>query len=228
MNELYIPPVLLKIIIITTIVLFLFGVGFGVRSYADMNVVEPIKPIETTAETTEPTEITEATEVVETTEVTETVEETIYIEPEPVETSSETIYVPTTEEVDSDVYMSDLEMLACVIYQEVGGDNSCDDCRRRVADIVLNRVASDEFPNTIYDVLMQEGQYGMFHWTSVKWVDRASNPGEAQAVERALRIAEEVLNGQHSELYGEGYVWQAGFIQGSDGFWCCGHFFGRG
>lgn len=34
----------------------------------------------------------------------------------------------------------DVELLACVIYQEAGGDTCCDMCRRRVADVVLNRV----------------------------------------------------------------------------------------
>lgn len=35
------------------------------------------------------------------------------------------------------------------------------------------------------------------------------------------------LNGQHSDVYGNGYIWQAGFVQGSNGFWHCGHFYGR-
>lgn len=182
--------------------------------------VEESTSIETLEETTEEeTEVIIETipETTETIEIAEpSIEEIEYYEPEPTKSSSETI-----------IGMSDLEMLACVIFQEVGGDIHCDNCRRRVADIVLNRVASDDFPNTIYEVLTEQDQYGMFYYTGIKWADRAKYPEEAHAVERAWRIAEEVLNGRHSEVYGQGYIWQAGFEQGSDGFWCCGHFFGR-
>jgi spore germination cell wall hydrolase CwlJ-like protein len=118
-------------------------------------------------------------------------------------------------------------MLACVIYQEAGGDATCDECRYRVADVVLNRVADSRFPNTMYEVLTAPRQYGRFHWTGIVWPSRASAETEKHAVERAYKVAEEVLNGRHSELYGQGYIWQAEFVQGTDGFWCCGHFYGR-
>lgn len=121
----------------------------------------------------------------------------------------------------------DLGLLACIIYQEAGGDAACDDCRRRVADVVLNRVAHSSFPYTIHGVLTQYAQYGRMYWTGVVWPERANNPYEAAAVERAYRIAEEVLSGHHSELFGKGYIWQAEFIQGQENIYCCGHYFGR-
>ena len=155
---------------------------------------------------------------------TESIESTIE---ETQETLCEAVESPQSEEPYSDIELDDAELLARVIYQEAGGDGCCDECRRRVADVVLNRVADDRFPNTIYEVLTQENQYGAFYWTGVVWADRATNPGEAEAVERAKRIANEVLNGQHSDLYGNGYIWQAGFVQGYDGFWHCGHYFGK-
>ena len=165
-------------------------------------------------------EVTETTEAIETVETTETVvEETIEETEEPT--------VETTEETAPQIDTEALELLACVIYQEAGGDAQCDDCRRRVADVVLNRVEDTRFPNTIGAVLTQEGQYGRFQWTGVVWPDRASASTEAHAVERAYRIAEEVLRGQHSELYGNGYIWQAEFIKGAEGFECCDIYFGR-
>ncbi len=124
--------------------------------------------------------------------------------------------------------MSETEMLACVIYQEVGGSKHCDECRRRVADVVLNRVADPRFPNTIEKVLTAKNQYGRFYYTGIKWADRHTWPGEKKAVEKAWKIAEEVMAGKHSDLYGKGYVWQAGFKQGTSGFWCCGHYFAKG
>lgn len=141
---------------------------------------------------------------------------------------SEPIEAPETNETESDISEDDVELLACVIYQEAGSDAVCDDCRRRVADVVLNRVESEYFPNTIYEVLMQPSQYGAYSMTGIVWPERASYETEAHAVERARRIAREVLSGQHSDLYGDGYIWQAGFEQGSQGFWDCGMYFGKG
>lgn len=134
---------------------------------------------------------------------------------------------PVIEEIIPTIDPEELEMLACVIYQEAGGNGSCDDCRRYVADVVLNRVNHPKFPNTIYKVLTAQNQYGLFYYTGIKWPERAKYDTEKEAVARAYRIAEEVLSGQHSKLYGQGYIWQAEFIQGTDGFWCCGHFYGR-
>lgn len=121
----------------------------------------------------------------------------------------------------------DVEMLACVIYQEAGGDACSDECRRYVGDVVLNRVNSSEFPNSIEAVLTAPAQYGRFATTGIVWPERAKEPGEAHAVERAYRIADELLAGEHSALYGAGYVWQAEFEQGRDGFWLDGMYFGR-
>lgn len=133
-------------------------------------------------------------------------------------TSSSNTYLGTS---------TDLDLLAIVIFQETGGNSHCDTCRRRVADVVLNRVASSKYPNTIKGVLTQKGQYGRLYYTGIKWPSRATKAGEKKAVERAYRIAEEVLNGQHSELYGKGYIYQAGFKQGTSNIYCCGHYFGK-
>ena len=131
------------------------------------------------------------------------------------------------EEETPEVNQRDLDLLACVIYQEAGGNAHCDDCRRRVADVVLNRVNDERFPNDIHSVLVAPRQYGRFSQTGVVWPERAKNPYEAESVARAYRIAEEVLLGQHSELYGQGYIWQAEFKQGKEQFYHCGHYFGR-
>lgn len=111
---------------------------------------------------------------------------------------------------------ADVELLACAIYQEVGSDACCDECRYRVADVILNRVADNRFPDSINGVLTAKRQYGRFYWTGVVWPDRAANIGEKHAVERAYDIAEDVLLGTHSELFGNGYVFQAEFKQGND------------
>ena len=145
--------------------------------------------------------------------------------PEPAYEAVEVTVIEEPEEIFIDP--EELEMLACVIYQEAGGDKSCDDCRRMVADVVLNRVNDDRFPNSIEAVLMQPGQYGNFSETGIRWPARYVNPGEQEAVARAYRIAEEVLSGQHSALYGSGYIWQSRFRQGINHVYCHGTYFGR-
>lgn len=180
---------------------------------APASTVEPIMPSIEDVKPTEPTE-------------PEVVEPTTNNQVEPSEKPSNDS--STAEDKPDDGKMSETEMLACVIYQEVGGNMHCDECRRRVADVVLNRVADSRFPDSIEEVLTAKNQYGRFYYTGIKWADRHTRPGEKEAVERAWRIAEEVMAGNHSDLYGNGYVWQAGFKQGTSGFWCCGHYFAKG
>lgn len=154
----------------------------------------------------------------ETTSTTTSVAPTPAPAPAPTTTPSTNVTTGTT---------TDLDLLACVIYQEAGGNGSCDECRRRVADIVLNRVMDGRFPNTIREVLTARNQYGRFYYTGIVWPSRSKNPGEQAAVARAYRIAEEVLNGQHSDMFNNGYIWQAGFKQGKDIIYCCGHYYGK-
>lgn len=172
-------------------------------------------------------EIEESVEEVEEPEI-RIVEPEIDISEEEIEVEIEE---PVEEEIEEEIEVNpeELELLACVIYQEAGADYCCDDCRRRVADVVLNRVEDDRFPDNIQDVLTQKRQYGRYYWTGVVWPERAQNDCEKHAVERAYRIAEEVLKGEHSELYGEGYIWQAEFKQGTGVVYCdqCKIYFGK-
>lgn len=242
----------IKTIIISTAVVLALAIIATIIVLANANTAsgETLDtPTEPTQETEEVTESTTAPEidisaseptVGETVEPTKPVNNTDAVPstkpsiPEPEETKptesentpSEAPAAPERGDYPVDPPTNDRERLACVIYQEVGGNAQCDECRKRVGDIVLNRVNDPRFPNTIEGVLTQSGQYGRFSWTGIVWQSRAHNAGEKAAVERAYRVADELLAGNHSELYGNGYVWQAGFAQGS-GFWCCGHFFGK-
>ena len=110
----------------------------------------------------------------------------------------------------------DLELLALVIYQEAGGDMCSDETRQMVGEVVLNRVASKRYPNTIEGVITQQAQYGRLHWTGPVWPERAKNPGEQHAVERAYRIAEELLIDKVDRLLPEDVVYQAEFKQGAE------------
>ena len=118
-----------------------------------------------------------------------------------------------------------------MIYREAGGDAVCDECRRRVADVALNRVADSRFPDTLHGVLTQKRQYGTMYWEGVTWPKRAGQPGEQAAVERARETARAVLAGEHSDLYGQGYIFQSEFDDlgaAEDRVVCCGIHFAKG
>lgn len=107
----------------------------------------------------------------------------------------------------------ELDILALIVYQEAGGDAVSDDTRRLVAQVFLNRVADDRFPDTFYDVATAERQYGKLHWTGIEWPDRASAESEKHAVDRAYEIAKEVLE-SGEPVCPATVVFQAEFIQG--------------
>lgn len=112
---------------------------------------------------------------------------------------------------------SDLETLAIIIYQEAGSDSIPDSIREYVGCVVLNRVESDRFPDTIQEVATQKRQWGRLYWTGIKWPERANNPGEAHAVERARNIAKRLLESSVRPMPAN-VVWCAEFPQGN-GTW---------
>lgn len=223
-----------KYIVIALACLLVVGVVTAARSNSANQQVDILEDTVVTEPMTKPTEpVTEQTEFTESTLPTET---TVPTEPttapttEPTETTTPTTYTEvTTEPPETEPAIDEYTkgLLACVIYQEAGSDDICDECRYRVADVVLNRVEDPRFPNTVYDVLTAPRQYGEFYWTGVIWPERAGASTEEHAVDRAYAVAEDVLSGNHSDLYGQGYIWQAEFSQGYDVIYCCGNYFGK-
>ena len=163
---------------------------------------------------------------------TQTVQEPIENIVEPVEEPVEepVVHVDSTSDktyTDSDKTYTDeeLDILALIVYQEAGGDNVSDDTRRLVAQVFLNRVNDSRFPDSFYEVATAERQYGRLYWTGIVWPDRASSQAEANAVERAYKIAQEVLE-SNEPVCPEGVIFQAEFVQGEiyaeqDGMYFC-------
>lgn len=120
----------------------------------------------------------------------------------------------TTTEPEPGYTEDELFCMAATIYNEAGADYCSDDTRRLVGYVVLNRVNDSRFPNTIRGVLEQKGQYGNFYWTGIKFADRHTNPNEQAAVDRAYRIAKEVLETEDIPIP-DTVVFQAGFTQGT-------------
>lgn len=160
-------------------------------------------------------------------------EESVYVQPTPIVHEPAENIVETVEDslVHSDplpdkTYTDEeLDILALIVYQEAGGDGVSDDTRRLVAQVFLNRVNDSRFPDSFYEVATEERQYGRLYWTGIVWPDRASSQEEAHAVERAYKIAQEVLESDEP-ICPESVIFQAEFVQGDiyaeqDGMYFC-------
>ena len=60
-------------------------------------------------------------------------------------------------DVSADITDNDIELLALVTMAEAEGE--CEEGKRMVIDTILNRVDSDNFPNTVYEVVYQPSQF---------------------------------------------------------------------
>lgn len=160
-------------------------------------------------------------------------ETTVCVQPphdvrEPVENIVETVeesLVHSDPAPDKTYTDEELEILALIVYQEAGEDRVSDDTRRLVAQVFLNRVNDSRFPDSFYEVATAERQYGRLYWTGIVWPDRASSQVEEHAVERAYKIAQEVLESD-DPICPEDVIFQAEFIQGDiyaeqDGMYFC-------
>ena len=101
-----------------------------------------------------------------------------------------------------DYTSEDVMILAQIINTECGAAYLSDELSFYVGSVVLNRVMSDQFPNTIKEVAYAPGQYSPVG--SARWYTEPN--------ERSYEIATELLE-QGSVLPPE-VVWQANFVQG--------------
>lgn len=94
--------------------------------------------------------------------------------------------------------------LAQLMYAE-NGSAANDDCVFLTGIVVLKRMKSDKYPNTLEGVISQEGQYSTYQTGKI----------ECKPDERCLEIAEEILRFNLQKYYPDNLVYQAEFPQGS-------------
>ena len=129
------------------------------------------------------------------------------------EITETTYYV--AKSVSTDYSYDEVEMLAHLINGEAGADWCSDTTRYYVGSVVLNRVNSYEFPDTIYGVIFQSGQYACT-WDGN--YDRTPS-------QRCYEIAKDLL--ENGSWLPNNVVFQANFSQGSgvydyiDGVYFC-------
>lgn len=115
---------------------------------------------------------------------------------------TETIHY-VAKSVSTDYSYDEVEMLAHLINGEAGADWCSDTTRYYVGSVVLNRVNSYEFPDTIYGVIFQSGQYACT-WDGN--YDRTPS-------QRCYEIAKDLL--ENGSWLPNNVVFQANFSQGS-------------
>ena len=94
----------------------------------------------------------------------------------------------------------DLYILSHIISAEAG--NCSEDMMLSVGSVVLNRVQDDRFPDTIEDVVFQQGQYSPT-WNGAYY---------AEPTEAACEVAKTLL--EEGPTIDPSVVWQAEFPQG--------------
>ena len=103
----------------------------------------------------------------------------------------------------------ELDILAAVIHYEAGSDECTDRHQQLVGQVVVNRMNSDEFPDTIYDVVTQQNPT---QYSTYKKVLRDAGNRDIVS-QRCYDNALAVLNGEVE--CPDNIVWQANFKQGS-------------
>ena len=80
------------------------------------------------------------------------------LEPMPIQVSVEVEKEPETQELTSQEYtQKDIELIARVVYAEARGE--CSEGQQAIVQVIMNRVYSSEYPNTIQEVIRQQGQF---------------------------------------------------------------------
>lgn len=157
-----------------------------------------------------------------TNEIPSQMEETTEPTAEIIETTG-TVYEEATIIVDTEPAPSytddDLYYLAAAVCREAGGES--DEIQLLVANVVINRVNSTIYPDSIYGVLTDYMQYGMMWKYGVsfpKWADQ-------KTIDHCYDIARRILDGER--VCPDNVLFQAEFEQGSgifkqfDGFYFC-------
>lgn len=123
----------------------------------------------------------------------------------PYEVKSEPIYIKQYIEVvhqepnrysGIEISDEDRELMAAIVYHEARGE--CAAGQRMVAEVILNRVLSDKFPDTISGVVYQKNQF-----VSAAYVSSA-HPDETQRAAVSAAIAETPITDEDVLFFSQG------------------------
>ena len=192
MKKSYVPVVALAVLVASAVVVSVkdlrspdtYDIPYGTET-TSLIVDNPTSESESEPETAFYTESeiseTEAVPTEDTVEVCET--------EEPIETFNETEEVYESEPIETtpvyDYTEEELDLLARLIYSE-GGIESYD-TQLMIGSVVMNRVDSDLFPNTIQEVIYQENQFSVT-FLEVDGITMIDRPADEEAKKAAYEI----------------------------------------
>lgn len=120
---------------------------------------------------------------------------------------SESMLESSTENVIPQYTDADLYYLAAAVCREAGG--ASEEIQLLVANVIINRVNSSLYPDTIYGVLTDYKQYGMMWKYGVSFPDWANQ----KVIDQCYSVAKRILDGER--FCPENVLFQAEFEQGS-------------
>lgn len=65
----------------------------------------------------------------------------------------------TDEQIEEEIRLGDMELIAQLVEAEAGNQDIAGKCL--VVDVILNRVESPNFPDTVEEVIFQDGQFSV-------------------------------------------------------------------
>lgn len=154
----------------------------------------------------EPEETEESEESEETEEASEESEEEAESEAEPDETepAEESENEASEEKASSAITVTEEEyiMICNVVGHEYGANWISEYDKALVVEVIMNRVFSSKFPNTVYEVLMQKGQFpGLSRLIHLGRFSKQVTPSVKAAVDLYL---------SHPEKFQHGYLFYSG------------------
>ena len=99
---------------------------------------------------------------------------------------------------------AEVDMLAHLISGEAGAEWCSDYMQLAVGSVVLNRIAHESFPDTMQEVIYQDGQY------ACTW----NGAFDKEPDERAYNNSKYLL--EHGSVFPSDVIWQANFKQGEE------------
>lgn len=118
---------------------------------------------------------------------------------------------------------NELEEMAAIVFLEAG--NQCMDGQQAVAEVILNRVISGDFPDTVHDVIHQGEDSCVPQFSTAAYIDTAEPTSDQyEAIQRALHgpsiLPEDVvffaLDAENDRIWGKigdhvfcrQYIWE--------------------
>lgn len=91
---------------------------------------------------------------------------------------------------------ADLKLLACLVHAEAGSQSY--ECKLAVANIVLNRVKSSKYPDSIKSVIYQSGQFSVARSGSLDKQLDSYEHYDSNAEELSIKAAKDALEGANN------------------------------